>query len=60
MRFTKAHGLGNDFILVAEKDAPAVTTGTAQTTAMRFTTMKSSASERNDMMGESGLKKRAT
>ena len=23
MRFTKAHGLGNDFILVAEKDAPA-------------------------------------
>jgi diaminopimelate epimerase len=22
MRFTKAHGLGNDFILVAEKDAP--------------------------------------
>lgn len=23
MRFTKAHGLGNDFILIAEKDAPA-------------------------------------
>ena len=23
MRFVKAHGLGNDFILVAEKDAPA-------------------------------------
>ena len=22
MRFTKAHGLGNDFILVAEADAP--------------------------------------
>ena len=23
MRFTKAHGLGNDFVLVAEEDAPA-------------------------------------
>ena len=31
MRFTKAHGLGNDFILVAEKDAPAGTAREAWT-----------------------------
>ena len=30
MRFTKAHGLGNDFILVAQADAPADTTAWAQ------------------------------
>jgi len=30
MRFTKAHGLGNDFILVAQADAPADTTAWAR------------------------------
>ncbi|HXY38120.1 MAG TPA: diaminopimelate epimerase [Vicinamibacteria bacterium] len=30
MRFTKAHGLGNDFILVAEADAPADRSGWAR------------------------------
>ena len=30
MRFTKAHGLGNDFILVAERDAPSDTCGWTQ------------------------------
>ncbi len=30
MKFTKAHGLGNDFILVAAKDAPAETTAWAR------------------------------